>query len=331
MLFGTGRRARFILILFMLCLGAETASSETLRQVLAAKNLPVAGAKLENLDKNITGGAELDGANQFVIAYYLEDGTGLLRAPIFLDRYDRSHRQWASAALGDAKTNLGDIEVDCFGSVLSITAGGSRLLLDTHLSPSAGCLLVLTPDFKLEAGLYGWLIGRLGDDKLIYHRSQVHFAPVHPAEIALHDLRSKRDVTIFPPKPESLIWQARTQQLQSFYKDNREWCGKNNDPCDPEYFDSALEGQVATNEKEQALAFVISYEQIQLVQGDTQKPSGPKDVLYVYRRVAEEAKIEYREMLVDDAKARFGDLCLQNLVQPEVLQKIFSEDPGKRP
>jgi len=40
MLFGTGRRARFILILFILCFGAETASSETLRQVLAAKNLP---------------------------------------------------------------------------------------------------------------------------------------------------------------------------------------------------------------------------------------------------------------------------------------------------
>jgi hypothetical protein len=33
-------------------------------------------------------------------------------------------------------------------------------------------------------------------------------------------------------------------------------------------------------------------------------------VLYVYRRVAEEAKIEYREMLAADAKARFGDLSL---------------------
>jgi len=73
--------------MFFICAsGAEAASSETVRQVLAAKNLPVAEAKLENLDKNITSGAELDDANQFVIAYYLEDGTGLLRAPIFLDR-----------------------------------------------------------------------------------------------------------------------------------------------------------------------------------------------------------------------------------------------------
>src|SRR5260370_42319254 len=87
MLFGTCRRARFTLILSVLFLGAETASSETLRQVLAAKNLPIAGAKLENLDKNVTSGAELDDANQFVVAYYLEDATGLLTAPIFLDRY----------------------------------------------------------------------------------------------------------------------------------------------------------------------------------------------------------------------------------------------------
>jgi hypothetical protein len=61
--FGTSHKARFTLLLSALCLVAETASSGTLRQVLAAKNLPIAGAKLENLDKNITGGAELDGGN----------------------------------------------------------------------------------------------------------------------------------------------------------------------------------------------------------------------------------------------------------------------------
>jgi hypothetical protein len=183
----------------------------------------------------------------------------------------------------------------------------------------------------LEASLYGWLVGRLGEDKLIYHRSQVHFASVHPAEIAVYDLRSKRDLTLFPPKPESPIRQARMQQLQSFYKGNEEWCNRNNDPCDPAYFDGALEGEIATNEKGQALAFLVSYEQIRMVEGDVQKPSGPKDVLYVYRRVGEQAKTEYRETLLDDVKARYGDLSLQNLVQPEVLQKIFTEKPDKKP
>jgi hypothetical protein len=304
-------------------------ANDTLRQALVAKHLPVEGAKLPNLDKNITSGAELDDANQFVIAYYLDDGSGLLNPPIFLDRYDRKREVWTSAALGDAKTKLVDIKVDCFGSILNIKATGTRLLLHTHINPSAGCLLVLSADFHLEVGLYGWLVGRVGEDTLIYHRSQRHFAPVHAEEIALYDLRAKREVNLFPRNPDSAIRRARTAQLAAFYKANQEWCKVNNDPCDPEYFDSALQGEVATNEAEAAVAFLISYEQIQLLQGDLQKPSGPKDVLYVYRGVKDEAKMEYREMLLEDASVRFGTSKLPDLVQPEILQKMFSEAPAK--
>jgi hypothetical protein len=57
---------------FICASGAEAASSETVRQVLAAKNLPVAEAKLENLDKNITTRAELDDANQLVMLITLK-------------------------------------------------------------------------------------------------------------------------------------------------------------------------------------------------------------------------------------------------------------------
>lgn len=331
MLFGIRRRAPCILFVSILFFGAERASSETLREVLAAKNLPTAAAKLENLDKNITSGAELDDESQFLIAYYIDDGTSALTPPLYLERFDRKQGSWKSATLGKAETRWQDIDVPCLGSVMNISAIGGRYFLDTHINPSAGCVLILSREMKLEASLYGWLVGRLGTETVIYHRSEVHFAPVHPAEIALYDLRTRRDVTLFPPKPESPIRQARTQQLQTFYKGNEEWCNKNNDPCDPVYFDSALEGEVATNEKEQALAFVISYEQIQLVQGDVQKPSGPKGVLYVYRRIEDEAKMEYREMPLSDAKARFGDLSLSNFLQPEVLQKIFGEEPAKRP
>jgi hypothetical protein len=175
---------------------------------------------------------------------------------MFLDRYDRKHEVWTSTRLQDLKTTMGDREIDCFGSILSIKAAGDRLFLDTHLSPSAGCLLVLSPDFKLEAGLYGWLVGRLGEDKLIYHRSEVHFAPVHLTEIALYDLRTKRDILLFPRTQDSLIWRARTAQLKELYKGNEEWCNRNNDPCDPQYFDGELQGEVAASEAEATVAFL---------------------------------------------------------------------------
>lgn len=304
-------------------------ANDTLRQALAAKHLPMYAGKLANLDKTITSWAELDDANQYVIAYYVDDGRDVLNRPMFLERYDRKRGDWTSSSLADAETKSGAIDVDCFGAILSVTAAAKRLLVDTHINPSASCLLVLSADLRLEIGLYGWLERMLGEDTLIYQRSQIHFAPVHPAEIALYDLRTRRDVTLFPRKPDSAIRRARTAQLAEFYKVNKEWCNKNDDPCDPENFDSGLQGEVATNEAEAAVAFLISYEQIQLVGGNVQKPSGPKDVLYVYRRVNDEAKMEYREMHLEDAKARFGTSKLPDFVQAEVLQKIFAEAAAK--
>jgi len=301
----------------------------TLRQALVAHGLTPDESIIKNLDKKITSGAELDDAKQFVIAYYVDDGSGLLNPPLFLERYDRNRAEWKSASLPESHAKP-DEQVDiCYGSVLRVTASGGHFFLETHINPSAGCVLVLSGDLKLQTSLDGWLLGHVGEDTVIYHKSQVHFAPVHPAELAIYDLRTKRDLTLFPSKPDSPIRRARTAQLAEFYKANPEWCNRNDDPCDAEEFDSGLQGKVATNETEAAVAFLISYEQIQHAAEDVQKPSGPKNVLYVYRRVNDEARMEYREMLLEDAKARFGTAKLEDFVQPEMLQRIFSEAPAK--
>jgi len=322
-------RASFLsLSLIYACAAAKTTCADTLKEALAAKNLPIAGAKLANLEKNITSGAEFDDANQFVIAYYLDSGSGLLSPPLFIDRFDRKSKEWKSGALPDPQPKPEDMNDACFGSIFDIQTAGGRLFIDTHINPSAGCLLVISPDFKVEASLFGWLVGRLGTDLLIYERSQPHFAPVHPTEIAVYDLRTKRDATIFPPKEPTPVRLARVAQLREFYKPNEAWCSKNDDPCDPEFFDSDLQGPLVTSDADSALAFLISYKQIQMVQGDVQKPSGPRDILYVYRRVDDDAKVQSREMTLAEAKTRFGDVPLQNLLQPEVLQKIFAEAPA---
>lgn len=325
------RTTNLILIASLSILSGGSAVSQTLKEALAEKHLNGGAEKLANGDKKITSGAELDDANQFVIAYYLDDGTGDLNPPLFIDRYDRKGQEWKSVALPDAQSQSANLDEPCLGSILDIKSSAGRMFLETHNNPSAGCLLVLSPDLKLEVSLYGWLLGQLGTDMLVYHRSQVHFAPVHPAEIAVYDLRSKHDVTIFPPKVPSAIRRARTAQLREFYKLNQAWCSKNDDPCDPESFDSALQGPVATDEAAAALAFLVSYEQIQYAPGDVQKPSGPKDVLYVFRRVDDQPKMEFREMPWDEAKRRFGEIPLQGLLDPGVLAKIFSESLAKKP
>ncbi|HVS88541.1 MAG TPA: hypothetical protein VHF01_10030 [Candidatus Acidoferrum sp.] len=79
-----------------------------------------------------------------------------------------------------------------------------------------------------------------------------------------------------------------------------------------------MTGEVATVAGEEALACVISYEQ-RAFPGEIRKPSGPKNVLYVYRHVNDEAKMEYREMPLTDAKERFGDVPLQKLLEQKTL------------
>ncbi|MGC2528105.1 MAG: hypothetical protein WA639_10180, partial [Candidatus Acidiferrum sp.] len=57
---------------------------------------------------------------------------------------------------------------------------------------------------------------------------------------------------------------------------------------------------------------------------DEHKPSGPSEVVYVYRHVEDEGKTEYREMLWSEVRERAGNVALENLVEPAVLEKIFS-------
>jgi hypothetical protein len=297
---------------------------QTLRDLIAKQGLKADAITLKNLDKPIIRRSELNDATQYVIAYYIDDGTTRLFPPLYVERYDRIHAQWQSGKLTDADDNGPGVDSACLGQVPRIESVGNRLFLDTHINPSAECVLVLCPELKLEASIYGWLVGRIGDEELIYQRSEIHFATVHPTEIAIYDLRTKRDTTLFPHKPDQAIRGALVAQLKQFYETRKDWCNKWNDPCDSEQLDSSLEGKVATSEAEHALAFVISYDQEQADPGGEQKPSGPKQVLYVYRHVNDEAKMEFREMLLSEANRRFGDVPLSDLLKGETLQKIFA-------
>ena len=298
---------------------------KTLREVLAAEKVPLDAEALHNLDAKISSGAELSDARQFVIAYYVLDATGQLNPPIFVDVYDRGAARWKSGAIkaGAGKEGADD---NCFGSVLAVVSFSDLYALETHINPSAGCEIILSRDLKVKASLYGWIVAHFGDGGLVYHRSQVHFATIHPAEIAIYDPATKKDFNIFPHPPFQEVRSKLTGELREFYKTHQEYCQKANDPCDPELFDSSLVGKAATDDREHAMAFVISYE----VQGygqDEHKPGGPTEVVYVYRHVNDEAKTEYREMQWSEVRARVGDVGLERLVEPAMLEKIFGGAP----
>lgn len=298
---------------------------KTLREVLAAEKLPLDAQGLRNLDAKISSGAELNDAQQFVIAYYVWDASGQLNPPMYVDVYDRGAGRWKSGVIRPAAGKDRGVDDNCFGSVLAVVSFSDSYALETHINPSAGCELIVSRDLKVKASLYGWIVGHFGDGGIVYHRSQIHFATVHPAEIAIYDPATGKDFNVFPHAPFQEVRLEVTRELREFYKTHQGYCKKADDPCDAEEFDSSLEGKVATDDREHAMAFVVSYE----VQGygqDEQKPGGPAEVVYVYRHVNDEAKMEYREMLWSEVRERAGNVPVERLVEPAILEKLFGAE-----
>ena len=316
----------FVSVGCALLVSAQT-QTRTLREVLAADGLTAANRTLPNLDKRITSGESLNDSARYVVAYYLDNGTGVRSSPMFIDVYDRKVRTWKSAVVtgNGFQINAAGSPMSgelCLGSVLGIEASAESFFLDTHINPSAGCLLILSQDLKTRAALFGWYLARFSDDSVVYQRGEVHFAPVHPVELALYNWRTGREVALFPRKPFQAVRLAHILRLREFFSTREEWCKTNNDPCDPEQMDSSLVGDVATNDSEHVLAFMISYQQIQVTK-DAQKPSGPANVVYVIRHADDPARLDYREILLTDVEARFGKVTLADLLETKRLDELF--------
>jgi hypothetical protein len=206
-----------------------------------------------------------------------------------------------------------------------LEASAGDFLLSTHLSPSAECTLVLSADLAIRTVLYGWPLATLADGSIVYHRSQIHFAPVHAAEIAIYNRKTGRSYTIYPSKPYQAVRQAEIAKLTPFFDAHTDWCNQHNHPCDPELFDNALDGEVVVNNQTDALAFVIDYGSDADDPGAPPPTVGHRKVVYVFRYVSNEFGFRYREMLQSDVATRFGKVPLAQLLTPANLQQIFAK------
>jgi len=312
------------LLSMVVCATARSqATLPTLRQAIAQAGVSVEGADLPNLDKAITSGAELNDEAEFVITYFVAEDSGNLDAPLFVHRYDKRQQTWTSVKLPEAPAQAQDMNVPCMGSVLAIHRFQGFYLLDTHLNPSAGCVLILTKELKWKTSLYGWFLGGLGKDHVIYHRSEIHFAAAHPMELGMYDLASDRDFALFPPKPDPPIRKDLAKRIGEFFAAHADWCNINNHPCDATWFDSSLSGEVAVSAEQDALAFVVSYE-TEVDHKGGNLPEGPKAVLYVYRHVSDGSRRQIRESLLQEAEQKVGVSRLQDFLKPDRLEKLFA-------
>ncbi|HEV8385163.1 MAG TPA: hypothetical protein VGQ11_09855 [Candidatus Acidoferrales bacterium] len=215
--------SRFAISTLVALLIATSSSpfAQTLLDVLREHRIPV-GSSSGIWQKPITSFAVLDNDANFAIAYYVDDGSGLLSPPLFLGRYDRKHHTWKDVALKKIEASFKGVPVDCMGSALSIVQQAGSYFLHTHLNPSAGCLLVLSEDLALKKTLCGRYLAAFRSGLFVYQKCQVHFAPTHPMEIALYDPVRDVETQIYPP-PSDTIRAEYVNSIRRLIPSNH-WC-----------------------------------------------------------------------------------------------------------
>jgi hypothetical protein len=146
------------------------------------------------------------------------------------------------------------------GSILGIRRSGGFTYIDTHLTPSAGNLLVLTPDLKLQRELYGYTRAFPGNGSVVFRHSQIHFMRTHSTELSLYDPVTNTEKQIYPPVPHDPVRSDFIQRVREEYdRRGEDWFRVNNHPMDPELFDSN-DGPITLDEKANAMAFMVRYE-----------------------------------------------------------------------
>lgn len=204
--------------------------------------------------------------------------------------------------------------MDCLGSA-TIRSIRGFLLVNTHLTPSASCLLILTPELHLTKALSGWNIAMIGST-LVYERSEIHFAPTHPLRITAYDLETGRELDIFPPAQDPL--RTDFQRRLSVAADS-DWCREHNSHCDPKQMSVNLAGNPATNAKGSALAFAVHFES-EGFGPEADADIGAETYYYVFKLAP---KLDYRAFDEFDMKPNFGEATPDVLVRPDVLRRLF--------
>lgn len=406
-------------------LAAQYSPAETLRQVIMAKGIDPAGLDSPNLDKAITSGDVLDEHDLFLTAYYLDDGSGTLQGPIHVEMLEKKRHRWLHRVL-----ETGTLEFSG-GSVCGITRSKQGFYLYTHINPSAGVTVILSPSLELQGSVFGFFLGDYADGTVVYSNSTMHFTSTHPGEVSLYDPKSKIERKIYPMKPYQVVRLGHIAKVKAAYGQvGEQWLWEHRYHADPECFTNYINDDAATSDATDSLAFVASFDNSdtlseegrlkleylseirdalrehpphanltnqdyalycsalrqgflraerghvddkllsafdaypeirdtiktlssarlpdamscegflsgldrrwtspdtwRAVQKTANAPPPFTEVVYIYRNICKNRNLEYREILLEDVKQRFGEIPLAKLLEPETLQAIFQSHP----
>jgi hypothetical protein len=304
--------------------GASAQQNPTLAGILKQEGVPLPPSEIPHRDSQVTSYAALNDDREFLIAYYLDNPENELRFPLFLTLFDKRSTKWHHVELSDVKVNIfagTDYELpdDCLGSVLSVKRDHASYYLDIHLTPSAGCLLILKQDLSVSQTLDGWTAGFFKSGLLVYSGDMVHFADVHPETLFLYDPVTKKRLQLYPPKHDPFRDDFSTR-LEKVIDHNR--CAENNWACEPDRFATVIDS-IEVNDETKSLAFRASFETEGFLMRDQAETTDQWDddqYAYIYQL----HPLRWREFSIYDLKPKFGTDSLREMLAPAKLKQVFS-------
>ncbi|HEX6739285.1 MAG TPA: hypothetical protein VF310_13485, partial [Vicinamibacteria bacterium] len=237
-------------LVFGLALLVGPARGDTLAEALKTNGITVAG-DLRDAQREITSYAVATMEPGALVAYYLPEASGALAPPLRLALRDAATGRWSER------------EVDpgtCLGSAVAIRAAGERFLVETHLTPSASCTLVIAPDLKLVDTVPGAALAPLPNGSFLYRRSQVHFAATSGLEIALHDAGTRRSWRVYPTGPPGPVRGNAQASAKALYAElGPGWCAAHNHPCDPDAIEAGVNAEEARVGRDGSSAVLVAH------------------------------------------------------------------------
>lgn len=318
------KRAHKLLALILL-LGALVFAQQnpSLAEVLSQNSISALPGSLPHLTLRITSYSVLDEEQEFIIAYYIDDGSMELRGPLMVSRLNKvsgiwNHVELSSSSLGIPEFK--DTPIACLGSVLKIQHAASWYYLTLHWNPSAGCFLVLNRDLSVDAARTGGVSAVFESGLAICDGNMVHFADVHPQTLYLYDPASHSAKDIFPQSNDPFRKDFATK-LEKVIDQKR--CMENNWACMPDRFSINLGYPINVDDRTKAIAFSAVFEADGFLNREDIEDSGMfDDDAYAY--IFQLEPFRWREFSIYDLKSKFKTDSLQELISPQMIEKVFA-------